>query len=104
MALDAHHKELVEEIRIHVADAVKLTVNGKIDKLSEQVKTASERAEIAARIGQETAEQLVKLEKQLKPITEIWSDLTGAKRVIKYLFVTISLAVGFAISIKALFK
>jgi len=104
MALDAHHRELVEEIRLHVAEAVKLTVNGKIDKLSEQVKMASERAEVAARTGQESAERLVMLEEQLKPIAEIYDDLAGTKKVLRFLFYTVSLGVGFAISIKALLK
>lgn len=42
-------------------------------------------------------------QERAEPIVEIYTNLNGTKKVLKYVFYTLSLVIGFVLSIKALF-
>lgn len=50
----------------------------------------------------ELQKQSYDIKEQIKPIVEIYTDLNGTKKVMKYLLITASLVVGFILSIKQL--
>ena len=73
-------------------EAVEYTINDVIKMLADN-QAKQDEAHLA------NAAKMATLEGKIDPIYEVYSDLQGTKRVLKWVFGTISLMVGFFVSI-----
>lgn len=98
----------IQEIKEIITKTIKETVNGKIDQA---IKIAEASAQTAYHVSLENIAMSKELKKEIKiiqetlaPISEIYNNLTGTKKVLRYVFILATLIIGFIISIKTLLK
>ena len=99
------HREIVDEIKKHVVQIIKETVNGKIDKLTVKVdeaisiaKASASTAYIASDANRKTVVELQKINETLKP----FNDIKATGRVMKWIILTLTMITGLGISFKVL--
>lgn len=111
---EEQHQKFLEEVKTLITETIKVVVNGKIDKsnalATQAIETAKASAETAyhaslenVRMNREMTVQLQVLSDKISPVVEVYTDLNGTKKVLKYVFYTLSLIIGFILSLKALF-
>ena len=83
---DKQHKQFLEEIRLHVVET--------IHEISLENTTTNK----------ELKEQVQEISETLKPIAEVYANLNGGWKVLKWVIVTASLVMGLLISIKVYFS
>lgn len=126
---EKEHKIIMDELKTQIADIIKTTVNGKIDKLTIKVDEALEVAKAAAstayiasdgnrkmakdtkdniQILTETLDNYIKSDtdwkKQNEPYLKGLANLTGSAKIVVWLCVGLSSVAGAWVAIKSLLK
>lgn len=109
------HKQLLEELKTHVREvitevippAVKATVNGKIDHLTEISEEANKKATKAAEVAYFASAENVRMNKELSTdiknindLLEPWRDMRSAGKVMKWILLCFTMLFGALISYK----
>ena len=115
---ELEHSEMVKELKEHLAGVIQIVVNGKIDKLNEKVGMAIEKSDAAAQTSYHDSLERIKTNNRIantleaiqnelssyKPIKEIYINVSGTGKVIKWIFVIITPIIGLLIGLKTLLK
>ena len=94
-----------QEIRNLKAEMIALTksVNDAIEIAKKSAEVAYVASDSARKLGVELKSKIEEINIAIKPMSEIYTNVTGFKNVGKYIFYFVSILVAFAVSLKTLF-
>lgn len=111
---EKEHKIIMDELKTHIADVIKSTVNGKIDKQAQDMKTFLESFTIASREQVKYNEGSRKLltdyivrdeewKTENEPYLKGLANLTGGAKIVVWVAIAIGSISGAWLAIKSLF-
>lgn len=94
-----------QEIRNLKVELIALTksVNDAIEIAKKSAEVAYVASDSARKLGTELKLKIDEINETIKPMAEIYNNITGFRNVGKYIFYFVSILVAFAVSIKTLF-